>query len=278
MNRIDSHQHFWQYSPQTHDWITEDLGRLRRDFLPDDLKPELDRHGLDGCVAVQASQSEQETEFLLGLAEQNDFIRGVVGWVDLQDERVEERLSYYAQFPKLVGMRHVVQSEPDERFLLRPEFLRGVKLLSSYELAYDILIYAHQLPATLRFVAQLPETRLVLDHIAKPNIARGERFPWQKNIQALAKYPNVCCKLSGMVTEADWQTWQPADIIPYLDTVVEAFGPDRLMFGSDWPVCRVAASYSEVIGLIDRYFADFSAEEQRKIFGENAVDFYQLSG
>lgn len=276
MSRIDSHQHFWHYAPDTHDWITDDMPELRRDFLPADLQPHLDRHQLDGCVAVQATPSEQETDFLLELAQQHRFVRGVVGWVDLQDEAVESRLAYYTSFPPLVGIRHLVQGEADEHFLLRPAFLRGVRLLQQHNLAYDILIYEQQLLATLQFVAQLPEARLVLDHIAKPKIAQRERSPWQENIRSLADYPQVYCKLSGMVTEAHWQNWRYEDLVPYLDVVTEAFGPDRLMFGSDWPVCLLAASYQEVMGLMDRYFANFSTQEKEKIYGQNAVDFYRL--
>lgn len=277
MSRTDSHQHFWQYAPETHPWISEDLEILRRDFMPPDLKPELEQHRIDGCVAVQANQSEQETQFLLDLADRYDFIRGVVGWVDLSDERVEERLAYYDRFPKLVGLRHIVQDEPDPNFLLRPEFLRGVRQLPAHNLAYDILIYEHQLPTAVQFAAELPEVRLVLDHIAKPKITRPERTTWQTNIRSLAAHAHVYCKLSGMVTEADWADWQPEDIVPYLDTVIEAFGLDRLMFGSDWPVCLLAAPYHEVIGLMDRYFGSFSAEEQAKVYGKNAIDFYQLN-
>ena len=274
---IDSHQHFWHYAPATHDWITDDMEVLKQDFLPPDLAPLLKQHHLEECVAVQASQTEQETDFLLRLASRYDFIRGVVGWVDLQRERVEERLAHYAQFSKLVGMRHIVQSETDEHFMTRPEFLRGVALLSDYGLAYDLLIMEQQLPSAVQLVERLPQVRLVLDHIAKPKIANQELSPWKENIQMLATYPNVYCKLSGMVTEADWAAWQPEDLAPYLDVVLQAFGPDRLMFGSDWPVCLLAASYQRVYEVIDRYLAGFSTDERAKIFGENAIDFYQLS-
>ena len=275
--KLDSHQHFWHYSPDTHDWITDDMAVLKRDFLPPDLQPLLEQNGFDGCVAVQASQSEQETDFLLNLADRYNFIRGVVGWVDLQDKQVEARLAHYAQFDKLVGMRHVVQSEADEHFLIRPDFLRGVALLQEYDLAYDLLVVERQLLASIQFVSQLPQTRIALDHIAKPKIAERELLPWKENIQSLAAYPNVYCKLSGMVTEADWAAWQPADIIPYLDVVVDAFGPNRLMFGSDWPVCLLAAPYRRVYTLIDQYLADFTEVERAKIYGQNAIDFYQLS-
>lgn len=277
MSRIDSHQHFWRYSPQTHSWIPEEEHVLQQDFLPPHLKPELDRHSIDGCVAVQANQSEEETQFLLDLADRYDFIRGVVGWIDLRDEHIEERLAYYDGFPRLVGIRHIVQSETDPDFLLRPDFLRGVRLLSAHRLVYDMLIYEPQLPVTIRFAAQLPETRLVLDHIGKPKIAEGERSAWQASIRALATLPHVYCKLSGMVTEANRSHWQREDITPYLDTVVDAFGTDRLMFGSDWPVCLLAASYQEVVGLIDQYFRGFSDEERAKVYGKNATDFYQLA-
>ena len=274
---IDSHQHFWHYSPDTHGWISDNMAVLKQSFLPPDLKEHLNQHELDGCIAVQASQSEQETEFLLELAAKYDFILGVVGWVDLQSEHLDERLAYFSQSKKLVGMRHVVQDEKDEDFLRRPEFIRGVRLLQQYGLRYDLLIYEQQLPATLQFVKQLPQAYLVLDHIAKPKIAQREFSPWQENIQSLATYPNVYCKVSGMVTEARWQQWQPDDIFPYLDIVTEAFGTDRLMFGSDWPVCLLAASYQEVVALINQYFSTFSSHEKAKIYGENATKFYQLS-
>lgn len=274
--RIDSHQHFWHYSPSDHDWITDDMEVLKRDFLPPDLKEQLNQQNFDGCVAVQASSTEQETEFLLNLAAQYDFVRGVVGWVDLQDERLEERLTYYTAYPKLVGVRHVVQSEPDEHFILRPAFLRGVQLLPQFNLTYDLLIYEHQLPVALEFVSRLPQVRLVVDHVAKPKIAQRELAPWKEYLKALAGYPNVYCKLSGMVTEADWQQWQYADLIPYLDVVTETFGPGRLMFGSDWPVCLLAASYQQVVEVIDRYFASFSPTEKAGIYGQNAANFYQL--
>ena len=276
MKRIDSHQHFWHYSPETHPWISEDMSQLQQDFLPTDLKPELDRHNIDGCVAVQASQSEEDTLFLLDLADRYDFISGVVGWVDLQDERLEDRLAHYSRYSKLVGIRHIAQDEKDPNFLLRSAFVRGVQALSRYNLAYDILIYESHLLVATQFAAALPETRLVLDHIAKPKIAKNENATWRNGIRSLAALPHVYCKLSGMVTEADWTQWKPEDIVPYLDTVVEVFGVDRLMFGSDWPVCLLAASYQEVIELIDQYFDSFSADERAKIYGKNASDFYQL--
>ncbi len=277
MIRIDSHQHFWHYAPVTHGWITDEMKVLKRDYLPADLKEELDASGISGCVAVQAAQTEQETQFLLDQADNYDFIRGVVGWVDLQRDAVEERLAHWAQHPKFVGVRHIVQSEANEYFLTRPAFLRGVRLLSEFDLTYDLLIREDQLPVARSFVDQLPEIKLVVDHLAKPKIAAQELSPWKENIRALAQYPNVYCKLSGMVTEANWSTWQPSDLYPYLDVVLEAFGTERVMVGSDWPVCLLAGSYTQVKELIDRYFASFTTAEQGSVCGKNAIKFYQLS-
>ena len=275
--KIDSHQHFWQYSSDTHGWINDKMDALKRGFLPPDLQPLLAENEIAGCVAVQANQTEQETTFLLSLADQYDFIKGVVGWVDLQDYNIKHHLERWANHPKLVGIRHQVQDEPDEQFLLRPEFLRGVKALRKFDLTYDLLITEQQLPTALSFAAYLPDVKIVLDHLAKPHIAQHKLSPWQENIQSLAQYPNVYCKLSGMVTEADWQQWSYEDLAPYLDVVVDAFGTNRLMFGSDWPVCKLAGTYAEVISVINRYFDSFSKEEQAKIFGTNAIDFYQLT-
>ena len=275
--RIDSHQHFWQYSPDTHGWITDETDALKRDFLPSDLQPLLAENEIAGCVAVQASQTEQETKFLLSLADQYDFIKGVVGWVDLQDYNVKHHLERWADHPKLVGIRHQVQDESDEQFLLRPEFLRGVKALREFGLTYDLLITERQLSTALSFMAYLPDVKIVLDHLAKPHISQHELLPWQENIRSLAQYPNVYCKLSGLVTEADWQQWSYDDLVPYLDVAVDAFGTNRLMFGSDWPVCTLAGTYTEVISIINRYFDSFSEEERAKVFGTNAIDFYQLT-
>lgn len=276
MDRIDSHQHFWRYTPATHGWITNPMAVLKRDYLPLDLKKELDAHAISGCVSVQAAQTEQENHFLLDQADTYDFIRGVVGWVDMQDERVEERLLHWAQHPKFVGVRHIVQDE-EEDFLTKSAFVRGVRLLPEFNLTYDLLIKESQLPAARLFADQLPEVKIVVDHLAKPKIAVQEQLPWAEHIQALAKHPNVYCKLSGVVTEADWQHWKDSDIYPYLDVVVEAFGTERLMVGSDWPVCLLAASYAQVSELIHQYFAAFSDVERERIFGQTAIDFYQLS-
>ena len=235
---IDAHQHFWTYNPVEYDWIDDSMQSLRRDFLPADLQPELQRAGFQGCVAVQARQTLAETRWLLELAERSEFILGVVGWVDLRSPRLREELaSLAAGKSKLVGVRHIVQAEPDDRFLLQPEFLRGMALLEEFDLAYDVLIYAKHLPVAAEFVEQLPRQRFVLDHLAKPPIKSGELAVWERGIRKLASFPNVYCKLSGLVTEADWRNWKPKDIKPCLDVAFDCFGPRRLMIGSDWPVC-----------------------------------------
>ncbi|MGV3588077.1 MAG: amidohydrolase family protein [Adhaeribacter sp.] len=274
---IDAHQHFWQYSPSAYDWIDDTMKPLQQDFLPEQLAPLLQQNNFSGSVAVQALQTEAETEFLLNLAAKHDFIKGVVGWTDLQAVDVETKLSRLAQNPKLKGLRHVVQAEPDDQFLLRPNFLRGINLLHKFNLTYDILIYPKHLPVATKFVAKFPNQPFVLDHIAKPFIKDHQLQPWAQHIRNLAEHPHVYCKLSGMVTEADWHHWQPSDFKPYIDVVTEAFGPDRLMIGSDWPVCTLAGSYTKVMCLVKDYLNQFSKDEQEKILGRNAIQFYKLS-
>ncbi len=274
---IDAHQHFWPYNPVEYDWIDDSVQSLRRDFLPADLQPELERAGFQGCVAVQARQTVAETRWLLNLAERSDFILGVVGWVDLRSPRLREDLTSLAgSKSKLVGVRHVVQSEPDERFLLQPEFLHGIALLEEFDLAYDILIYAKHLPVAAEFVERLPRHRFVLDHLAKPPIKRGELADWERGIRKLASFPNVYCKLSGLVTEADWHNWKPNDIKPCLDVAFDCFGPRRLMIGSDWPVCTVAASYSRTMAVVKDYLAGHSAAVRDAVLGGNAQRFWKL--
>jgi L-fuconolactonase len=275
--RIDAHQHFWRYAPETHAWITDDMAKLRRDFLPADLELARAENDVHGTVAVQADQSERETEFLLSLAECSRSILGVVGWIDLRAQNVCERLEHYSKFPTLVGFRHIVQTEPDDNFLLRSDFLRGIAHLQRYGFTYDILIYPRHLPAALAFVEKFPAQRFVIDHLAKPDIRGGTGFDaWRDGIRALAQHPNVSCKASGMVTEADWARWQPADLTPYLDVVCDAFGADRVMFGSDWPVCLVAASYSQTVGALDDYAQKLSPADRHKLFFANAAHFYGL--
>jgi L-fuconolactonase len=283
--KIDAHQHFWHYRPARDTWIGDNMPVLKRDYLPADLLPELHANGIDGTVAVQADQSEAETLFLLEQAGRNPFIAGVVGWVDLCAPDAGDRLQYFSQFPKLRGFRHVAQSEPDDRFLVRDDFVRGVAMLGAFDLTYDILIYARQLPAAVELVEKLPEQAFVLDHIGKPNLGKldgksREMDNWAAGIRALARNPRVYCKLSGMITEADWQGWRADDFKPYLDIVFDAFGADRLMFGSDWPVCLLAGTYAQVKGLIEDYTCRFAQGEREKIFGDifgnNAVRFYGL--
>jgi L-fuconolactonase len=272
---IDSHQHFWRFNPVRDAWITEEMSAIRRDFLPEDLEPELDANGVDATIAVQADQSEAETEFLLGLAEGNRRIAGVVGWVDLRASDVEERLAHFSRFKKLRGVRHVAQAEADD-FLVGQEFVRGVGRLAAFGLTYDILIYPRQLPAAIELVGKLPEQKFVVDHLAKPEMKGKKLEPWASLIREIAASPNVYCKLSGMVTEADWKNWKPSDFEPYLEVVFDAFGGERLMFGSDWPVCLVAGSYARAKNIVESYVDRNSPAAKSAIFGENAESFYHL--
>lgn len=275
MTTIDSHQHFWQYDPVKHGWINEDMAVIRKDFLPVDLQPLLKQNNISGCVAVQADQSEEETDFLIQLAKENSFIKGVVGWVDLRAENVRERLIHYHQTKIVKGFRHILQGEKPA-FMLQPDFLRGMAALQEFGFTYDILIFPKHLPAAIELVKQFPQQAFVIDHIAKPFIKKGLIDDWKKGMEVIAQFPNVYCKISGMVTEAGWKTWKKEDFIPYLDVAVDNFGVNRLMFGSDWPVCLVAATYEKMIGLVKDYFSAFSVREQALIFGANASQFYHL--
>ena len=274
--KVDAHQHFWQYNPAEHAWMTDEMAAIRRDFLPADLKPLLDRLGFDGCVAVQVRQNLEETRWLLQLAGRHEFIRGVVGWVDLCSPQLARQLEEFAGNPKLAGVRHIVQDEPDDAFMLREDFCAGIARLREFGLTYDVLIYPRQLPAAIRLVREFPHQRFVLDHIAKPLIGEGKLEPWKAGVRELAKSPNLYCKLSGMVTEARWKQWQPGDFRPYLDVVVEAFGPDRLMIGSDWPVCTLSGSYESAMGIVMDYIGQFPVEAQAGILGGNCERFYGL--
>jgi L-fuconolactonase len=273
---IDSHQHFWRYTAASYPWMTDKLASLRRDYLPEDLAPLLKQTGLDGCVAVQAQQTVAEARWLLSLTDAHPFIKGVVGWVDLQSDRVEEQLAELARHPRFVGVRHVVQDEPDNNFMLRPAFQRGIGKLRQFNLAYDILVFPKQLPASIQLAANFPEQRFVLDHIAKPFIRDGTISPWSEQIRELAKAPNVWCKVSGMITEAKWTGWRAEDFRPYLDVVFEAFGVERLMFGTDWPVATLAGTYQEVHQLAASYVRNLTAEQQARFFGGSATEFYRL--
>lgn len=274
--RIDAHQHYWVYNPSEYAWIDDSMPTIRRNFLPDDLRPELKRENFDGSVLVQTRQTWEETRWLLELAATSPGILGVVGWADLRSPEVHSQLETIAGNPKLVGIRHIVQSEPDDNFLLRDEFLHGVSVLEEFGLAYDILIYTRHLRVAAEFVKRFPRQRFVLDHMAKPPIKGGEIKFWSDGIRRLAEFPNVYCKLSGLVTEADWQHWTPDQINPYLEVAFEAFGPDRLMIGSDWPVCLVAASYQQVISIIGNHMQAYSKAVQDAVMGGNAQRFWRL--
>ena len=273
--RIDSHQHFWRFNPADYGWMQPDWP-IRRDFLPADLEPELRAWNFDGCVAVQARQNLEESRWLLKLAEQAPIIRGVVGWVDLCSSNVAKELEEFAQHPKFVGVRHVVQDEPDDDFMLREDFQRGIAVLRNFGLTYDLLVFPWQLPAAIALAQKFPEQPFVLDHLAKPPIKCGELSPWREQIEKLANLPNVMCKVSGMVTEANWEDWRADDFKPYLNTVFDAFGPERLMFGSDWPVCLLAGGYEDVVRLVENYIGRFDANAEAKVFGDNAASFYGL--
>jgi L-fuconolactonase len=253
------------------------MAAIRKDFLPSDLKIIYEKNGIDGCVAVQADQTPAETDFLIELAGKNDFIKGVVGWIDLRNEGVDEMLDMHRRHTKIKGWRHIVQSEPDHNFLLRPHFLRGISYLEKYGYTYDILIFPHQQGAALEFIRHFPHQKFVIDHLAKPYIKDGFYDGWAVLMKEMARNENVCCKLSGMITEADYQGWVPEQIHPYMDLVLEAFGTKRIMFGSDWPVCLVAGNYSQVKELVANFISELSANEQAAIMGENAINFYNLS-
>lgn len=275
MKKIDAHQHFWKYSEQSHAWIDDKMAVLKRDFYPEDLASVLAVNAVDACVAVQAEQSEAETLFLLDLAKQNSFIKGVVGWVDFQDKNIEERLRYFKQFPLLKGFRHILQAESPD-FFSNPAFIKGISLLEKYGFTYDILIYQHQLEVALNFVQHFPNQSFVLNHLAKPLIKDKKISDWNTGIRHLAKHQNIYCKISGMATEAHWQAWTPEDFTDYLDVVVNEFGIERLMFGSDWPVCLLATSYEKWVNVVSNYFKPFTQAEQEKLFGLNAIKFYNL--
>ena len=274
--RIDSHQHFWKYDPEQYGWMNDQMAVLRHNHLPVDLDAAQAHLGFDGSVAVQARQSLEENRWLLELSDSNPRIRGVVGWVDLQSDEVNAQLAQFANHSRFVGVRHVVQDEPDDNFMLRAEFVHGISRLEDFGLTYDILIYPRQLPAAISLVKQFPKQAFVLDHIAKPLIKTGVQEPWAHQIRKLAGYPNVYCKISGMVTEADWRSWKPKDFQSYLEVVLEAFGPERLMIGSDWPVCLLSAEYAEVLCIANSLIDRVSLHEAKAMRGTNATQFYGL--
>lgn len=276
MSIIDAHQHFWKYDPVKHAWINDEMVVLKKDFLPDEFVPIYEGHGVEGSVAVQADQSEKETYFLLDLAEKYSWIKGVVGWVDLCAPNIEERLTHFSQFDKLKGFRHILQDESDANFILTESFQRGLACLGKYDFTYDLLIFPHQMPGALETIKRFPEQYFVIDHIAKPNIKEQSWKEWSKIIQEMSTYERVYCKISGMVTEANWLDWKYQDFIRYLDVVFEAFGTERVMFGSDYPVCLLAASFEQVKEIISQYISNLPLEVQQNIWGNNAINFYKL--
>ena len=276
--RIDSHQHFWRYDAARYPWIGERMQVLRRDYLPAELEPLLAATGFGGTIAVQAEQAAAETEWLLELALRHDFIRGVVGWVDLCSPSVGDKLARHAGRAKLVGVRHIVHDEPDDDFLLRADFRSGIARLREHALVYDLLLFPKHLSRAVKLVAEFPEQPFVLDHIAKPVIRDGLVSPWREDLRQLAEFPNVSCKLSGMVTEARWNEWRPEDLRPYLDVVLDAFGAERLMIGSDWPVCTLAGDYARTMGVVVEWSGRLAADEREGILGGNAARVYRLDG
>ena len=272
---IDAHQHFWKYDPFHYDWISDQMSVIRKDFLPENIFIELKNNNIQGCIAVQAQQTELETEFLIELANKNSFIKGIVGWVDLFDENIKDRLDYFSKHKMIKGFREVLQNK-DPGLMFEPSFIRGIKTLLDYHFTYDLLITPQHLKAACQLAKKFPDQLFVIDHLAKPFIKEGKIQEWKEDMKEISKCKNVYCKISGMVTEADYSKWKETEIIPYIDVVVQFFGPDRIMFGSDWPVCLVAASYQRATDMVKKYFSTFSEIEQQQFFGDNAITFYKL--
>ncbi len=272
---IDAHQHFWYYRPERDTWITDDMAVLRHDFLPTDLEPILWKHKAEGCVAVQADPSEKETDFLAQLAREHAFIKGVVGWTDLRSPQLQARLEYYHEFPEIKGFRLLLQDEPDA-FFTDSKFLEGLGHLESYQFTFDILIRFHQMPLAIDLVKRFPTQQFVLDHLGKPPVKTRQLQPWRKHLEEIARHENVYCKLSGLSTEADWNNWSLADVLPYLKVGLDAFGARRIMYGSDWPVCNLAGTYSHGLEILQQFIMPLAPGEKKAILGDNAVRFYHL--
>jgi len=272
---IDTHVHFWKYNKQRDGWM-DTMKILQQDYLPENISLTLTRNGVDGCVAVQADQSELETHFLIELAKTHPIIKGIVGWIDLQNENVEERLAYFSKYPIIKGWRHIVQGEPGN-FLSGKNFRRGLSFLQAYDFTYDVLIYHHQLQQAVEFVSQFPDQKFIIDHCAKPDIRHKKIEDWKVLMKEMATHSNVHCKVSGLFTEAAWKEWSAGEFYPYLDIVFQEFGIDRLLFGSDWPVILVSGIYVQWKSLLEKFMENFPEEEKQKFFGDNAVRFYNLS-
>ncbi len=275
---IDAHHHLWKYTAQEYDWIDESMSILRKDFLLDELSQVCDENDIDGTIVVQARQSLEETHWLLQLASQSSLIKGVVGWIDIKSADLSQQLATLANKEKLVAFRHVIQGESDANFMLNSAFISGLKVLAQHGYRYDLLIYAHQLPTAIQMLEQIPELKVVIDHIAKPNIKTKQDFQqWQHDMQTLAKNKNVYCKLSGMITETDWNNWKVEELQPYMSSVYQYFGSDRIMFGSDWPVCLLAGQYPTVKQIVKDFILAQDETALNEVFGENALRFYQIN-
>jgi len=272
--RLDSHQHLWRYNPRDYAWMGEGMESLKRDYLPEDLAPLLEAIGFDGAIAVQARQMAAETEFLLALADEFDFIRGVVGWVDFEADDLDRRLERFAAHPKLKGVRELIHDMPDVDYAVSDVHVAGIARLAAHDLCYDLLLKPPHIRPAMALVDRFPGQPFVVDHIAKPEIAAGRREPWATDITELARREHVCCKLSGMVTEAKWKHWKAADFMPYLETALAAFGPGRLMIGSDWPVCTLSGGYAETMGMVIDFVARLAKSEQAAILGGTCARFY----
>ncbi len=273
---IDSHHHLWNYNPDDYGWMDDSMHILKQDYLPESLEPLLKKSDVQGTIVVQARQTLEETEWLLELAGKCDFIYGVVGWVDLCSEQLDEQLQMFSNHPKLVGVRHVIHDEPDDNFILREDFQGGIGKLQAFGLVYDLLLFPKHLQKAARLVEAFPEQRFVLDHLGKPPIKSGEIDFWQTELEQLALLPNVYCKLSGMVTEADLVSWKREDFIPYMAVILNSFSPLRVMLGSDWPVCNLGGEYSEVMGISKDFIRELSLADQKLIQYQNAINCYQL--
>lgn len=274
--RIDSHVHFLVYQPEEHVWVTDRLSSLKSSFLPTDLEPLLQSMDFEGCVAVEARQMLKENDWLLKLSQTHGIIKGIVGWVDLCSPEVATQLERYAEQTKIKGIRHVVIDEPNDNFMVQDDFQRGIAALKDFDLTYDLLIAPHHIPVAIKLVEKYPDQQFVVNHIALPNIKGKIISPWDRNITELAKFENVFCKLSGMDLMADWRNWRPTDFTPYLDVVFSAFSVDRLMVGSNWPVCMVSGDYQSILDIVLRYIQQFPPEVQQKILGENCARIYKL--
>lgn len=273
--RIDSHQHFWKYDPTKQGWIDSTMGAIKQDFLPENLFPELVAHDLDGSVVVQAEESFRETAWLLDLCSEEEKIKGVIGWADLSSDDLDRDLDQFAASEKLKGYREVLQAKSPSYFL-KPEFIRGLTKIGKRGYSYDLLVFSSQLEEATELIKRSPEQPIVIDHLAKPNIKLGTWRDWKKSMSLLSEREYIFCKLSGMITEADWKSWKADDLRPYLEICLELFGPNRLMFGSDWPVCLLAGTYSEVVKIIEDFVSPLSPDEKELIWGKTACNFYNI--